>query len=33
MNQTSENWELLLVDDGSSQQERQLLSEVNFEIR
>jgi glycosyltransferase involved in cell wall biosynthesis len=28
INQTSENWELLLVDDGSSQQERQLLSEL-----
>ena len=28
LNQTSENWELLLVDDGSSKQERQLLSEL-----
>ena len=28
INQTYENWELLLVDDGSSQQERQLLSEL-----
>ena len=28
LNQTSENWELLLVDDGSSKKERQLLSEL-----
>ena len=28
INQTYENWELMIVDDGSSQQERQLLSEL-----